>query len=663
MPATHPSAYSPYPVPTVQPVVNAATAFVDAGFASAQGYAQEAFSNAQNFLGLLNGQIQLLTTLPQVNTALGTPTTALYTYTPVDPAVEPTGFDFVVPPTPNAAIADVDEAIAGLTPLSVAPDAPAFTKESPTLTYPSLPTAFTGSAPVAPIGSDVLTDVAIPDAPAVVIPDVPTLTAINVPLAPLLSLPTFTPITVDYPSGPAQTFSFAEPGYTSTLLASLKAKLLEWVDGAATGIAAAVEQAIWSRGRARDIVAANKKAQEALSQFATRGFTKPPGALAVELLDAEQELQNATLTNSRDVMIKQADLEQSNRRFAFEQAWKTEEGLIVFNNNVAQRAFEAAKVPQQIALDIYQRVTERYSADIQKYAVAVDKWKASIQFELSRLEEFKAQLEGQRLIGQLNVQQLEVYKTRIEAIKTTIDVFRAQVEGQNVIASINKTKIDAYAARVGAYAETVRAKAAEYDAYATGVKAEVSKVDGFRSEVEAFAARINAYRAKEEARAAVKNSEIRVNAELPLELVKSRTTVFQGLVEAEAQRIKILNDTFSARVREVEVAGQLEAEQVRSSAQVYSAEVNLLQATAQVRIEAARANLQSMLQQISLVIESLRTGAQISSQLAASALSAVNLSAGISTSANNSASQSASSNASVGANVSMSAAENYSYTP
>jgi len=108
----------------------------------------------------------------------------------------------------------------------------------------------------------------------------------------------------------------------STMITALDTALQGWVNGASTGLSATVEQAIWSRGRARETLNASATSQEAVRSFAMRGFAKPPGMLAIELAQALQTAQDASSALSRDIAIKQADLEQTNRRFAMEMGAK-----------------------------------------------------------------------------------------------------------------------------------------------------------------------------------------------------------------------------------------------------------------------------------------------------------------------------------------------------
>ena len=173
------------------------------------------------------------------------------------------------------------------------------------------------------------------------------------------------------PIAPANEFAFTEIPYSSHLLTDLRARLLEWVDGRSTGILPSVEQAIWDRGRAREVVASGRKAKEAVRSFAMRGFPKPPGMLSTELQDAAQEAQNTSVTLSRDIMIKQAELEQSNRRFSFEQAWKVEEGAIAYTNQQMQRALESAKALQQFIIEIFQQEVAAYGVEGQVYDARV----------------------------------------------------------------------------------------------------------------------------------------------------------------------------------------------------------------------------------------------------------------------------------------------------
>ena len=66
------------------------------------------------------------------------------------------------------------------------------------------------------------------------------------------------------PLSPSNNAVFTEMPYTSTYLDHLRTLLDSWVTGQATGLPPAVENAIWERGRAREVLQAGVKSKEAV---------------------------------------------------------------------------------------------------------------------------------------------------------------------------------------------------------------------------------------------------------------------------------------------------------------------------------------------------------------------------------------------------------------
>lgn len=93
-----------------------------------------------------------------------------------------------------------------------------------------------------------------------------------------------------------------------------------WVNKAlttgGTGLSAAVEAQIWERDRARLQGEANRAEEEALTMWAGRRFPLPPGAAAHQILQIRQKLTDGLSQASRDVAIKQAEMELENVKFA-----------------------------------------------------------------------------------------------------------------------------------------------------------------------------------------------------------------------------------------------------------------------------------------------------------------------------------------------------------
>ncbi len=87
-----------------------------------------------------------------------------------------------------------------------------------------------------------------------------------------------------------------------------------------TGIAPHIEDQIWQRDRARVLADTNRASQELIATFAARRFPLPPGALVHQIHLAHQDGLEKIAQASRDVAIKQADIEVDNVRFAVDKA-------------------------------------------------------------------------------------------------------------------------------------------------------------------------------------------------------------------------------------------------------------------------------------------------------------------------------------------------------
>lgn len=605
------------PVPPPEAPPNGAQELVTAGFSSAQAYASNAYNNALNFLQQLSAAAESLAALPVISTTLTPVASAVQAFTTPTAPARPAGMELTIPTAP------AEPTLANVTPLALS-DAPTFDATPPAIDLNiARPAPLTRTAPVIPA----LNAVVIPTSDDPTLPDVPTLLGIAVPVAPLLDLPVFAAVAPDSPLAPAYIFSFADTAYTSTLLTGLREHLLAWIEGPATGLDPAVEAALWERGRQREEIASRRKIGEVVRTFARSGFTRPPGAMAIEMGLALQDSQNTLVTASREVMIKQADLEQSNRKFAFEQAWKIEEQLVQASSQMAQRALDAAKFAQQVGIDIFREVVQRYSADIRKYGTDAEVFKNLLQAELSKLEIFKSELEAQRLIGTINEQQVAIYRERVSAAKILVEMFQARISASNAQAVVNKTIIEGFAAETNAYGEEHRAKAAEYQAYATEVNAEVSKLGVFTAQATAYDSQTRGFEATVKALTAAKTSEVEIGQRIPMELFKNRTEVFRTIASAEASRVEAVAKVYTADAQVFGEQVKGEAARVTGEVEVYKADTQLAVAEGDLRVKIATANVQTLVQQTNLMIEAIKGGAQVTAQLAAAALASVNLSA------------------------------------
>lgn len=504
-----------------------------------------------------------------------------------------------------------------------------------------------------------IVDVAVPSAPVISFPAVPSMDSIVIPDIPTLDIPIWTDDLAASPLSPDVSFSFSDTAYMSDLLTSYRDLIQSWVDGASTGIAADVERAIWDRGRDREAASFIGAMNQIARDFAARGFPIPPGAALSLTHQAQQKAREAASTISRDVMIKQAELEQQNRQFAISEARQIEIAEMADTAQFAQRQFEAAKYVVEAAIAVYSAQVQQYNADVQAFVARATVYRERIQGELARLEVYKSQLEGQRLVATLNQQAIEIYTARLDAVKTTIGVYEQQVNAARITAEIQKVKIDAFKARVDAYASKVSAKAGEYEAYSKVAQAEVARQELRRIGIEQYKVA----------------SDVQLRGHMN-GIEQQKVGVSGQAVQVEAQKV---NMEAQARAAEVQVRSRMadieassveqraEAARLQRDASAEQAQAEIQKAQIQAGAEGLRtqamiatARMQQQIDQSRITSAGVIAAGQIQAQIQAAQLAMYNISTSESKSEQTSKTQSSGHHTSQSVSASQSWNHNYS---
>lgn len=92
--------------------------------------------------------------------------------------------------------------------------------------------------------------------------------------------------------------------------------ICDTINNGGTGIPAAIEQQIWERSRARELLDADRQSEATIENFAERGFSLPPGALFGALQDVQFQLSQKISTHSREVAVENLKIEIENIRIA-----------------------------------------------------------------------------------------------------------------------------------------------------------------------------------------------------------------------------------------------------------------------------------------------------------------------------------------------------------
>jgi hypothetical protein len=546
------------------------------------------------------------------------------------------------PVDPNITFGSVDSPGDVDVPTMVLPsfqDAPVNTAVAPTLALPDAPGQLDATVPTDEPTQSVVT---IPDAPVIVLPTEPTLRTLSLPSVPTVTLPEFTataPVTEAV--SPGNTFSFEFEEYTDKM-PTLVSRIQEMLAGG-TGLPAAIWNALWEKARGREDQTAAKAVAEAVDEWASRGFAMPGGVLDKVVQSIRQGNQDASNQLSRDIAIEQVKQEVENMRFAVSQGIAFEGMYINLHVQDMQLSYETAKFTMEAAIAVFNAQITSYNADVQAYIAESQVYRTLIEAEMTNVELYRAQLEGQKLIGELNVQDIDLYKTRISALLSEIEVYKGQLEGVRTLVEVDKNQVQIFTARVGAFEAQVRANESEVKAYSERVGAELAKSQIYASEISAFSELVTAYKTGNEAQIAAKRIELENNG-FKLERFKTKVIKYAAEIDAEAKRVSSAVGVYDGKTRLF--AAELGAEQARvvADSRQYDLALETAKSHTQIELAEAQLNIDQVLRTLNLELDKNKTILTVQAQLAAAAMSAVNLSASISESAANSSSCSVSNN-------------------
>lgn len=507
-----------------------------------------------------------------------------------------------------------------------------FTDTPPTLSFATAPVLYYGAVPSVPaIGT-----VTVPDAPELDDVGLPSLLALRTVsigsidlhedwLTKFDDIPTLellAPTPYSYARGPV---------YASQLLDTLKAQLVERLAGG-TGLKPAVEQAIWDRARSRETQISLANEAEIMRNSEALGFQLPTGVLAAQLRQAQQDYYDKLSTLSRDVAIKQAELEQENLKQTIAQGMELEGKLIDYSYKLEQLTFETAKVYAENAIQVHNASVEQFKAMLSGYQAYEAAYKTIIESELAKIEVYKAELSGEQTKAQINTTLVQQYKAQIEARMAAVEIYRAQVGAAQTLVQLEQAKIGAAGEQIKAYVAQVGAETAKVEAYKASVQAEVSKVEVYKAQTQAYSAKTSAK--AEEARAQISwfNS-----------LIEEKQGEWQGYktkIEAEVERIKATGLAENVKLEYHKAQSAAAIAQGQTNAEMYRANIHQAEVQKNLAMQQAKINTDVIMQTNNARLDAAKTGAQVYAQLVGSAYSMMNASASISGSGSTSVSYS-----------------------
>ena len=589
--------------------------FIEGGYEIMQAYANEAFESAMDFLDELQ----------QAAGSVDIPTVSI-TW---DPLPDIPSMKIATAPDPVVIEPVFPNAPADFVPGPIAPpsvdEPPVFNVPDPTVNFPNKPSPDDpGDVPEAP-ATDI--NFTYPDEPVITLPDAPVLEDILLPTAPTLSYPDFTAtMPQDTLGEPTFNFQFQEEEYDSELLAAIQAELIDRIVNGGTGLPVNVEQAIWDRGRDREDQLLIKAVEGVRDEFAKRGHTLPPGEEYNKIADVHLETVSKLASFNREVTIKQAELEQANIQHAITETIKLESNLIDNWNDIMQRKFAVAQYTQEASLNVFNARVALYNTRIQAYNIQATVFNILVSAEIAKIEAYKAELEGQRLITEINRTNVQIYSEQVAALQTQINLYTAQLEGVKTKLDAEKTKIDIYLGEMQGYTAKIAAISEEYKAYKIEVDAETSKVDLYSARVGAYSERIKAYAAEVDAVKSI--SDIQVAQErIRLDSYLGKLQAFSEEIRAESARVTALADTYRTQVQAYGSQVDAYAKEFDGGLRQFEGALRENEAEVSNQLKQAEINITKAVEENKILIESIKAGAQVSADVASAALTAISLSA------------------------------------
>lgn len=487
-----------------------------------------------------------------------------------------------------------------------------FDGSPPTLSFPTAP-VFAETAPGAP-GVDVSY---VDPGLSVQLPTAPELMSLNVVTFSGLNLPTIDPNAIPQLTLVAPSIREYVPGaqYTSQLLTDLKSYLDNIIVNGGTGLNPSVEQAMWDRAREREALS-RADALKDLDRMEELGFMLPSGAYLDARVKITTESDYANRGSSREIMIKQAELAYQSIQSALEHSIQIEGKSMDYTNAVEQRLFEATRYATEAGIAIYNAQVQAYAAYLDAYKTKVQIYTAQVQAQLALVEVYKAEVQAELAKAQINHELVAVYEAQIEASLSAIKIYEAQLDGIKTKAEIEKIKIDMYGEEVRAYAAKVNAYTAGVEGYRATIQAEGVKEDIYKTQVDAYSSLVGAAAKEIDARIATYRGQL--DAWLGLwDGYKAQTAGQAAMAQAISSSNTSLVEGYRAEVAAITSYNEVMTKQ-------WQAVIDESLQVANIGISAAKANADLYVTTRSLATDAAKVGAQVSAQLGAAALNAIN---------------------------------------
>lgn len=505
---------------------------------------------------------------------------------------------------------------------------------------PTPPSAIAPSAPsdVTPV----LDAIVVADMDPYQIPEVPDLYALDLPDVPTINLPTFDgvrpTIAIDLPQDGQ--LDFTEQAYVSALQAQIQSQLGSMLQGN-YGLPLAIEQALFDRGRVREDRLVRQQLMQIDEDMAARGLSEPNGIFAARRQQALTDAHEKKSALNRELTIERAKEALEGVKFAATQGIAYEQVLIQQNQAINERALKVAMYVRDYEINRINAMIGIANLEVQLFQTDAQVWRQRIDGALATLEIYKAQIEGQRVVGEINKTLVDRYEAQHRALSILVDIYKSNVEAAKTKGEINVQRIEAAKLKLEQYDTEVNAWSKLQDTYRTQVDVSMGPARFAEIAANIHATRINAYRTKGEAIFREGDLQIQKNAQT---LARFASAIERERLNQQGQlaQLDAVLRRFGAETSLYEADGNIAQAESAALDRAVSLKIENERNRTSVAIEQGKMLIDQMLKIGELLLEQLKAKAANISQLLSSAQSGFNYGANFGGNSGNNFSQSGS---------------------
>lgn len=495
---------------------------------------------------------------------------------------------------------------------------------------PTAPVVSFGNAPAKP---DIDISLDLPTRPTVAIGSAPQMHGITLPSLPAITMPT---LDVSFPQWVDSNPDLPNIGAVSVTLdrTAFDAFVNKTLDGVPQTLLDVTTQEV---GRIADQhrSSAQRDIEAVFEEFSVRGFTAPPGAIGRRTDAIRADASAKVRLASRDVAISRMQME-----------------VEVFKANLAtgaqlvQKDVELTLQEHRLTLDIYtaagKQMLDLYNANVEvfkakqtAYQAIVDVFKARIQGELSKVDLYKAEMDGAKATLEVDNMAMRGYETQLSGVRASVDVYRAIVDAARTELDAKAKQMDMFRSEVEAYAASVNAGKVRFDAYDTQVKAALAPLQIYEQQIKGYSANVDGVKTVIQAKT-LESSQMIAEEDARLKAYVAKVDAISKNNIARIEKDKLAYSEIGLRIdyeiKKVSASADLE----RISLERARNDMAAATSVAEVQLKLLESKTSWAQRKAELRQDALKAAAQVSGQLASSALAGFHVQQSISAAANTS---------------------------